>query len=57
MLLNCNKILRTQESLETCNTVFREFGLCLLYCSCMALLCEICSNRVVLSGIQICVLR
>jgi len=57
VLLNCNKILRTQESLETCNTVFREFGLCLLYCSCMALLCEICSNRVVLSGIQICVLR
>jgi len=55
MLLNCNKILRTQESLETCSTVFREFVLCLLY-SCMALLCEFCSNRAVLSGIQICVL-
>jgi hypothetical protein len=55
-LLNCNNILRTQESLETCRTVFREFVLCLLYCSCMALLCEICSNRAVVSGIQICVL-
>jgi hypothetical protein len=57
VLLNCNSILSTQESLETCRTVFREFVLlCLLYCSCMALLCEICSNRVFLGGMQICVL-
>jgi len=56
VLLNCDNILRTQESLDTCRTVFREFVLCLFYFSCMALLCEICSNRIVLSGIQICVL-
>jgi len=56
VLLNCNNILRTQESLETCRTVFREFVVCLLCCSCMALLCEICSNRIVLNGIQVCVL-
>jgi hypothetical protein len=54
--VNCNKILRTQESQETRRTIFRKLVLCLLYCSCLALLCEICSNRVVLCGIKICIL-